>query len=101
METPRETLDRALAFAPGQGITLKFSDKKWRDAFRQALFSAKASDVRSSKASDDPASPEWGQHRWEEVYISFVGDLKLFVGRKAEHEVGTKLMSLAEALEGG
>ncbi len=101
METPRETLDRALAYEPGQGVVLEFDDTKWRNAFSQALFSAKASDVRSSRAIDDPASPDWGTHRWQDVYISHVGDRKLFVGRKAEHKVGTKLMSLDEALKGG
>ncbi len=96
-ETPRETLDRVLAFEPGMGVPIKFDNPVQRDLFRQKLFSAMASDVRSSKTQNDAASHEWGTHRWAEVQISIADDLTLWIGRQAEFEIGTEPMTLAEA----
>ncbi len=98
--SPREILDQALTYEPGQGVVITFANKADCDAARSQLYATMSGEVRASKKTEDPASPEWGTHRWTEISARRIGDKQLRVGRRGEFSVG-EVMTLEEAMKGG
>ena len=86
--TPVELLDRALTREPGVGEPIEFHDYRERERFRWRLYAAMSTDARRSEREDDPASPEWGKHRWGAIRIDRLGDNALWIGRAYEFTVG-------------
>ncbi len=89
--TPTEVLDAALECKPGVGAPIDFHDRLERERFRWRLYATMGTDARRSARLDDPASPDWGRHRWNAVVVERLGERSLWVGRGYEFVVGAAM----------
>ncbi len=83
---PKDILDRCLEKKPGCGLRMTFQTKKDRERFRWRCYAAMSAEAKTSRRELERTSAGWGKHPWEDIEVSRVGEMTLWIGRRVDVE---------------
>ncbi len=84
--SPKDILDRSLGKKPGYGLRMTFQTQKDRERFRWRCYAVMSAEAKISRRELEPTSAGWGKHPWQDVEVSRIGKLTLWVGRRVDVE---------------